>query len=415
MKLNLPPDMISATKLTKEGRLGEATALLLRMCRGEPEPQASTPPMARKAGRRTLIDKLKATDAEVSNEPSNASSQSAEPAFQPANALRAFVAKFQPRDVTLPAEGLSDISLKPTLKVEVPIGGKFITAKHTGEAGSRDYKLYIPGGYTGEKLPLIVMLHGCMQSPDDFAAGTGMNTLARENKCFVVYPAQNNAANASKCWNWFRAADQLRGKGEPSLIAGITRDIMSNYAIDPQRVYAAGLSAGGAAAAVLGETYPDIFAAVGVHSGLACGAASDMGSALAVMRSGKAGVKLPRHGSDLSASRRPVPTIVFHGDSDKTVHPQNGDQVVSRFLGEGHEKRLRAVSDKGQAGGQSYSRTCYFDRGNQSVLEMWVVHGAGHAWSGGSRDGSFADPRGPEASREMLRFFLSHRLAAKPN
>lgn len=400
MKLTLPPDMITATKLTREGKLSEATALLMRMCKGQAEAQATSPSPAKKARGKSAIDKLQATDAEVSDEPSK---------------LRAFIAKFQPNGVTLAAAGIETTALKSKPPVATPSGSKFISAVHSGEAGSRNYKLFVPRAYSGQKLPLVVMLHGCTQSPDDFAAGTGMNVLAEEQPCFVAYPAQSQSANAGKCWNWFLTADQQRGKGEPALIAGIARDIMSNYAIDAQRVYAAGLSAGGAAAAVLGETYPDIFAAVGVHSGLACGAASDLGSAMSVMRSGKAGTPPPRRSSDLRATQSHIPTIVFHGDKDQTVHPKNGDQVVNQLLGEGYEKRLRAVSDRGETGGQSFSRTCYFDDNDQSVLELWVVHGAGHAWSGGSRQGSYADPRGPDASREMLRFFLSHARVVKPS
>ncbi len=248
------------------------------------------------------------------------------------------------------------------------------------------------------------MLHGCTQSPDDFAAGTRMNAFAEEQTCLVLYPAQTAAANAQKCWNWFSPGDQQREQGEPALIAGATRQIMRDYAVDPQRVYVAGLSAGGAAAAIMGATYPDLYAAVGVHSGLACGAASDLASALAAMRQGEAAAS--RRSGSGSGAPRTVPTIVFHADQDHTVHPRNGEQVI-RQARAGADLRTE-VQPGHVAGGHAYSRTLYTDASGQAVLEQWVVHGGGHAWAGGSPAGSYTDPRGPDATREMLRFFLEH-------
>ena len=211
----------------------------------------------------------------------------------------------------------------------VPDGGQFVTGLYSNRTGSRTYKLYVPSGYCGQALPLVVMLHGCTQSPDDFAAGTRMNALAEEHTCLVAYPAQAASANASKCWNWFNPGHQQRGQGEPSLIAGITRQVIRDYSVDSRRVYVAGLSAGAAAAVIMGITYPDLYAAIGAHSGLAGGAASDLRSAFAVMRQGAA---MRRSGSAPGDGeyRWIVPTIVFHGDEDTTVHPRNGDQIIAQ-------------------------------------------------------------------------------------
>src|SRR3712207_5482217 len=201
------------------------------------------------------------------------------------------------------------------------------------------------------------MLHGCTQSPDDFAAGTRMNVLAEEHTCLVAYPAQAAAANVQRCWNWFSPGDQQREQGEPSLIAGITRQIMRDYPVDPQRVYVAGLSAGGAAAAIMGATYPDLYAAVGVHSGLAYGAASDLPSAFAAMRQGGSTATKGAHRPGRTG--RAVPTIVFHGDSDTTVNPVNGDQVVAQAKA---SAELQITQSRGQSpGGMGYTCTAHND------------------------------------------------------
>jgi poly(hydroxyalkanoate) depolymerase family esterase len=291
-----------------------------------------------------------------------------------------------------------------------------MAGSYTNAAGTRSYKLYIPSQYRGQPLPLVVMLHGCTQSPDDFAAGTRMNALAEEHVCLVVYPEQAATANASKCWNWFKPGDQQRGRGEPSLIAGITRQVMREYQVDPQCVYVAGLSAGGAAATIMGATYPDLYAAIGVHSGLACGAARDLPSALAAMRQGSDAVRLRRTGSAGGApgegdSHGVVPTIVFHGDRDRTVHPSNGEAVVARSKARSAAVLRTEVEHGRVPQGHAYTRTIHTDADGRKVLEQWVIHGAGHAWSGGSDAGSYTDSRGPDAAREMLRFFLAHSRA----
>ncbi len=295
-------------------------------------------------------------------------------------------------------EGLARPSVNRA-PIAVPDGAQFKEHVFANQAGSRAYKLYVPSGYSEQPLSLVVMLHGCTQSPDDFAAGTRMNDLAEEGTFLVAYPAQAQSANVSKCWNWFSAADQQRDQGEPSLLAGITRQVMRDFRVQPERVYIAGLSAGGAAAAIMGATYPDLYAAIGVHSGLACGAASDIPSAFAAMRQGR---------SDLARApgrvERAVPTIVFHGDRDTTVNPVNGDQVIAQSKATAD---LRTTVTTGEAsGGIRYTCTVQADENGRSVLEQWVLHGAGHAWSGGSTAGSYTEPRGPDASREMMRFFL---------
>jgi poly(hydroxyalkanoate) depolymerase family esterase len=289
-----------------------------------------------------------------------------------------------------------DRGLKPA-PAPVPKGARFEERVFANAAGSRTYKLYVPACYNGDPMPLVVMLHGCTQSPDDFAAGTQMNALAEEEGFLVVYPAQAQAANAQKCWNWFNVSDQQRDQGEPSLIAGITRAVMEEFSIETGRVYVAGLSAGGAAAAIMGASYPDLYAAVGVHSGLACGAARDIPSAFAAMRQG---------GAHARGAGRTIPTIVFHGDGDTTVHPVNGDQVIVQSKA---QAELNVRVDHGRSpGGVSYTRTVQTDESGHPVLEQWVLHGSGHAWSGGSSAGTYTDPRGPDASREMLRFFRAH-------
>jgi poly(hydroxyalkanoate) depolymerase family esterase len=286
---------------------------------------------------------------------------------------------------------------KPAKPVNSGTAGQFISGSHTEAAGTREYKLFIPPASFEEPLPLVVMLHGCTQNPDDFAAGTNMNEAARQRGFYVLYPAQTQHANSSRCWNWFKHNHQKRGRGEPAILAGMTRDVMGRYNIDPRRVYVAGLSAGGAMAAILGDAYPDLFAAVGVHSGLPTGSATNVQGALSVMKSGAAA-------SQRSAAS--PPTIVFHGDKDATVHPGNGEQVVAASAGVSRAQTHKAHSPNGR----DYTQRVYTDAAGRVVAEHWAVHGAGHAWSGGSARGSYTDALGPDASGEMLRFFLANTL-----
>jgi poly(hydroxyalkanoate) depolymerase family esterase len=292
---------------------------------------------------------------------------------------------------------------------------QFSEHAYAGSAGSRRYKLFVPSTYRGQPLPLVVMLHGCTQTPDDFATGTRMNILAEERGCFVAYPEQSQSDNISKCWNWFKVSDQGRDQGEPAIIAGLVRELLLTYGLDQERVYIAGLSAGGAMAVILGRTYPEMFAAVGVHSGLPYGAAHDLPSAFAAMH--RPGTADPR-GERLETAqawRISVPTIVFHGDRDMTVHPSNGQQVASDTAAVNADESLKeppaaAASWAGETpGGYSYTCTTFKDDNERIVVEHWLVHGAAHAWFGGDPRGSFTDPNGPDATREMMRFFLERK------
>jgi len=311
---------------------------------------------------------------------------------------------------------------------DVPRAGRFEAHQYSGRFGTRSYKLFVPGGHTGAPLPLIVMLHGCSQSPDDFAAGTRMNEVAQERGFLVLYPAQAPRSNQSKCWNWFAPTDQRRDGGEPGLLADMTRQVAETHGVDPRRIYVAGLSAGAAMADILGREYPDLFAAAGVHSGLPQGAAHDVASAFAVMRSGASSGpsaaampfareplrprRSPKSDASEAKPSRAARTIVFHGDADSTVHSSNGNQVVSAALQTAGGDAVQPTTVRSAAAGRAYTRTVYRRSGaapaEPSVVEHWVVHGAGHAWSGGSTKGSYADASGPDASREMIRFFEEH-------
>lgn len=295
--------------------------------------------------------------------------------------------------------------------------GEFLQGSHTHQQITRRYKLYVPSGRAARGRPpraLVVMLHGCTQDPDDFAAGTGMNQQAELHDVCVLYPEQCQSANASRCWNWFKHNHQQRGRGEAALLADLSRQIASQQGVEPGAVFIAGLSAGGAMAASVAAAYPEQFGGVGVHSGLPPGAADNLQEALAAMRSGAAGgAAAGVRGEPTRAGKGalPVPTIVFHGDQDTTVHPRNGQQVLAATLAPdamaapGHPEVTEGRAD----GGRRFTRTRFSRADGRPLAEHWLVHGAGHAWSGGQAAGSYTDPSGPDATAEMLRFFFSQR------
>ena len=277
-------------------------------------------------------------------------------------------------------------------------GGRFTAHAVATSAGAAPYKLFEPR-LAVPPTALVVMLHGCTQSADDFAAGTRMNALATVHNLLVAYPEQGRAANPSRCWNWFLTSNQRRDEGEPAAIAAVVRAVMAEHGIAPGRVMVAGLSAGGAMAAIMAEAYPELFGAAAIHSGLPVGAAHDMASAFAAMR--RAAPRSPAEGGLVV---RGVPTIVFHGDADATVDPGNAAAIVARLSA--REAGLRPATEHGvQPNGRSWTKETGRDGAGRLRFESWTIKGAPHAWSGGSPAGSYTDPSGPDASAEMVRFF----------
>jgi len=405
-------DMAEATRLTQAGRLQEATALLQRgLFRDDTDAAGRSGP-----AEPHTID-LVATRIEPSGSPhATGPSEIPHAAIIPDRVREAVgqVVRGFGRGVAPVLKGFGKSGTHgPASRGPEPDDGQFVEGRFTGAAGAREYRLFVPSPRAGRR-PLLVMLHGCSQTPEDFAAGTRMNALAEIEGVYVVYPRQTSAANGQKCWNWFQPGDQGREMGEAGIIAGITRAVIAEHAIDPSQVYIAGLSAGGAAAANIARAYPDLYAAVGVHSGLAAGCARDVSSAMMAMHSGAPGAASPGgragFGGGSAADAVRMPTIVIHGAADPTVSPRNGDAVLAQA---GIDALTPLRETGGTGAGHAYTRTRYQDAAGSTQVEAWIVKGAGHAWAGGSPAGSFTDPRGPDASRAMLDFFLSHRLGGR--
>jgi poly(hydroxyalkanoate) depolymerase family esterase len=249
------------------------------------------------------------------------------------------------------------------------------------------------------------MLHGCKQDSEDFANGTAMNEIAERDKFMVLYPEQPRTANSMGCWNWFDPAHQARDRGEPAMIAALTRQVASNHGVDTARTYVAGLSAGAAMAAIMGQLYPEIFAAVGVHSGLAPGAAHSVASAFSAMSKGP--------GPRAKTGAIGTPVIIFQGSGDSTVAQANADAIIRSELDACSSKGTALIQDKKASdalGKRASTTTVWTNAAGKPVIESWTIDAGPHAWSGGHASGSFTDPKGPSATQAMVDFFRRHAM-----
>lgn len=296
----------------------------------------------------------------------------------------------------------------PPPETEPELGERFLQRAYRGAAGSLDYRLYVPANFEQRDLALVIMLHGCGQDPEDFALGTQMNALAEEFGLIVAYPRQTRRANPNGCWNWFDRRHQSRGSGEPAKLAGLAQALTHEFGIRKERVFAAGLSAGGAMAEVLAATYPDVFDAVGIHSGLPYKSAADVPSAFAAMK-GNAAAHDPE--APAQGDRR-VRKIVFHGLADATVNPVNGERILEELERGDARVTRNDLGWESEAG--RVSRTALKGADGRPVAEQWLVEGGGHAWFGGDARGSYTQTVGLDASRMMVRFFLAQAAPSAP-
>jgi poly(hydroxyalkanoate) depolymerase family esterase len=304
--------------------------------------------------------------------------------------------------------------------------GDWVSGSASNSSGSRNFKLWVPSGYDKRKSsPLVMMLHGCMQKPEDLATISGMNDVADKNNFLVVYPEQPADANPLKCWNWFDPRHQARDSGEPALLAAIVKQVQASNRIDADRIFVVGISAGAAMAVVMGVTYPDLFDGIGVCAGLEFKAATSAETGLAAMKQGGPDPKQQGLIAFKSItenlrgkSKRHLPVIVFQGDADPYVNPLNADQLIAQWAetndylddarNNGSIKSQPSSTTEGSVpGGHQFAKSSYNDRAGRLLMEKWIVKGLGHAWSGSPAASAFGDPKGPNASQEMWRFFVA--------
>jgi poly(hydroxyalkanoate) depolymerase family esterase len=310
------------------------------------------------------------------------------------------------------------VSLPPLPRRRPTGGGRWLRDQPTTGLGGRTFDVYLPAALRRRtRVPMVLLLHGCLQTADEFADATRFTTVADRNGFILVLPHQEQRHHSRRCWRWYESLHQQRGSGEPALLAAITRQVAAEEArwrVDPLRIYVAGLSAGGAMSLIMAAAYPDLFAAVGVHSAPAYRSATRGSQALPAMA---ARTPVPPPAPDSPAM---PPLLVVQGTADDVVAPLNGDRVADQWLayraaaaGEGADRAriVRTRTDRGRSGdGRRYTRVRWYTARRQRVLEYWLIQRLGHAWSGGRPGGSFSEPAGPRAATLMWTFFRSHRL-----
>ena len=300
-------------------------------------------------------------------------------------------------------------ALTMTTSAAAQTAGTFEWHTYTGEAGTRRYKLFVPltvAAAASRPAPLVVMLHGCTQDPDDFARGTRFNALAAEAGAIVAWPEQTSQHNPQKCWSWYDPAHQAPGRGEPALVAGIAREVMAAHAVDPRRVYVVGVSAGAAMAVNTAAAYPELFAAVASHSGIPYRAAGDVPHAIQVMHGGSPDPAILAYALQDALGGRRLPLFALHGAADAVVVATNSRQLAAQWAG---VLGLSASApERVTEGGLGVERTRWTAADGSTAVELAIVDGLGHAWSGGSPEGTFTDARGPDAARLVLDFLLAH-------
>jgi len=392
---NFAKAMRRATRLTRAGRVGSATETVRRAISGamsktlvaSMSPFSSRPPAHAKAATKPHKATAKPTPRPATLTPAR---------------RRAAIVQHLPASVSGPSPAAAKAS--PASAPVKPEPATYLERTHSCSSGTRDFKLYLPARHPGGPKGLIVMLHGCTQNPDDFAAGTNMNVIAQRHGLAVAYPEQTRGHNGASCWNWFTPSNQSRGRGEPAILAGLAEGLMQEFELGRTRVFVAGLSAGGAMAVILADTYPDVFSAAGVHSGLPRGSARSVMSAMTAMNNGGTAAVSSASQRRLAAkTSEKARRIIFQGDADTTVHPSNAPQIVIGAVG---DRKPSQVSPK-SAAGRHYIRSDYVLPDGTVDVELWQIKGAGHAWSGGKPGGTFTDTKGPDASAEMVRFFLT--------